>query len=146
MQPAPTNHYLSYGLAARIALLVQACVTVFLAWRSPESLTAKLVAAGGSDAVVALWVFSCCTALAVLDMLINDLAPAPFTARPLLTRRHLVYSGLGAGYVITVFAGVSPTNAIPGSGVLLWAYVAFGASSLWYSTVCALRGSHDAQT
>jgi hypothetical protein len=135
----------TYSFAARLTLLIQSGATVSLAWASPESLTARLVQAGGDDAQWALWIFTAVVVSALIDLGINDLAPRKFTAEPFRKRRHLIYSAIGACYCASAFANVSPPNNIPGSEILLWVYVAFGACAMWYSTVCALKGSNDAQ-
>ena len=134
------NRLLSYGLAARLTLLVQASVTMALAWLAPNSLTASVIRDGGSDAMLALLLFSGCVGLAWVDLLINDIAPPRYTAIPLMRNRHMIYALMGVCYFVNVFSAVGTIGAGPGHPVLMVAYMAIGCCCGWYSTVCALRG------
>jgi hypothetical protein len=134
------NRLLSYGLAARLTLLVQASVTMALAWLAPNSLTAYMIREGGDDAMLALLLFSGCVVLAWVDLLINDAAPPKFTAKPLMRSRHLIYALMGVCYFVNVFSTVGSNSKAASQPVLLVAYMAIGICCGWYSTVCALRG------
>lgn len=135
---AVRHRMLRYGLIARVVLLTQAATTVALAWASPGSLSAELLAAGGEIGRGVLLLMTAMVVVGWLDVLVNDCLSQrwrlPFTE----AHEHSGYLGLGALYWMQAMAGAGALGQ--GGWVLVFHYVAMGAACCWFGWTSAMRG------
>jgi hypothetical protein len=138
---APTRVWLQYDVIVRVALLSQASLTCALAWLVPSSLTYVLLREGGPQGGAVKLALLLLLVISWLDIIVNDLAPASVSFRVAKARRHLLYSALGALYLVQAFASVGDTFDV--SDVLSVGYIASGLVCAWYSFAVALRGGYE---
>ena len=132
---------LKFDLIARCAIITVAISTTLLAWFTPLSLTAQLIAAGGSYATIVMALFTACVVIGLLDILINDFLPPQITLIFLRRRRYILYHVLAGLYFVRAFASVGET--IGNEDLLPLSYILIGMVSGWYSWASAVRAEHD---
>lgn len=137
---------LRHQALSRAAVLAQAGLTATLNLAATESLSARLVAAGGPIAEAVAWGFAAIVLVSAVDWVVNDLLPAGYNLAALARGRYISYSAIGAGYLIQAMALSGTTGAAPGAWMLLTGYVGFGLVCCWHAIVSAVDacGGDDA--
>ena len=132
------HRLLRFNATTRVAILVQATTTAALGWFSPGSLTARLLADGGTIGQMVLLALSVLVCIGWADVVVNDVLPARWTLMAVRRREHMGYMLLGAVYWAQAMGSTS--QHIQGSEVLLANYLMIGGVCCWYSWISVMRG------
>lgn len=125
----------------RAAVLVTAATTCAMALLVPDSIAARMVAAGGTSALVVTLVFTAIIGLSAVDWVVNDLMPDDYSAEPLERSRHMSYSAIGVGYLIQAMAIAGAKSLPAGAWVPLLSYVSLGVVCGWLAVVSAMEAA-----
>ena len=132
------HRLLKFDLISRLAILAQASTTVTLGWYVPQSLTARLLADGGTYGYITLILFTACVIAGLVDAVINDFLPASIYLTWICKRRHSVYHALATLYFVQAYVGVGVDVGL--EDLLPLGYMLTGIVTAWYSWTTSLRG------
>lgn len=132
------HRLLQFDLLCRAAILCSASITVALAWFVPRSLTALLLADGGSFGWVVLSLLTACVLVGWLDVLINDVLPDGWQIAFARHERHRGYAMIAGLYLLQAYASIG--DAITADDLLPLGYTAQACIAAWYSWTTAVRG------
>ena len=131
------SRLLRLGLIARCAILAHALEICLLAWFVPTSLHSKMIAPGDTAGIVILALFTVCTLVGVIDVIINDLLPPSIMLRSVFKRRYSIYNVLAALYFMRAFASLGSSLNI--EDTLTVGYMMVGFVTAWYSWAAAIK-------
>lgn len=138
MTPKSQAHrLLRFNLIARCQALVACTATCLLGWFVPVSLTAKLLAEGGSYGRLTLVILTICLVLGWLDVLINDFMPERYSFVAVLKRRHRLFYILAGLYLIEAYVGFGDT--LGAEDLLSFIYILNAGTAFWYSWAVSIR-------
>lgn len=83
--------------SARLLLSLNVLVSVVIAWQDPLTRMAALVSASGTGGWAVMVVLAGASAASVLDVLVNDFAPARYMLLAVYHQRHLLFMAIALG-------------------------------------------------
>lgn len=98
------------GVALRLYVALIALFSAFVGFVEPRSLMYIIAANGGLAGEILLWAFAVIGALAVVDVIVNDVLPDTYVLKPGLRWRHIIYMSISIAYALELFIGYRYTE------------------------------------
>lgn len=137
---AKPHRMLRFDLIARFAIIAGATITCLLAWCVPASLTAQVLAEGGSAGRLVLLLLTGCMLVGWLDIVVNDMMPDRWHCRWAKRNLHRGYSVIAMLYLLQAYASLG--DALGPEDLLALGYTVNAGISGWYAWTTAVRGWH----